>query len=127
MVDGGYFTLPVAVIEGVEVQPIILCNQAFPRMTNLIKPFLNALPNTEKATFNYNLSRTRRIVENTFGRLKARFRYPAARNRESQPYRRLGSAQVGVAVGLLVVVGRCFVGGVAAGCLGVGCCFAEPP
>ncbi|KAH7968665.1 uncharacterized protein LOC119382032 [Rhipicephalus sanguineus] len=55
MVDGGYFQLPVAVIEGVEVQPIILCDQAFPLTTNLLKPFPNASPNKEEASFNYNL------------------------------------------------------------------------
>ncbi|KAL1476754.1 hypothetical protein MTO96_036276 [Rhipicephalus appendiculatus] len=75
MFDGGYFKLPVALIEGVEVEPITLCDQAFPLMTNLLKPFPNALLNTQQATFNYNLSRTRRIVENAFGRLKARFRW----------------------------------------------------
>lgn len=71
----GHFGLPVAVIEGVEVQPIILCDQAFPLSTNLLKPFPNALPRTRETSFNYNLSRRRRIVENAFGRLKERFRF----------------------------------------------------
>ncbi|XP_075559184.1 uncharacterized protein LOC142590668 [Dermacentor variabilis] len=75
LVEGAYFSLPVALIEDVEVKPIILCDQAFPLTTNLLKPFSNALPDTHEAAFNYNLSRTRRIVENAFGRLKARFRF----------------------------------------------------
>lgn len=75
LVEGGHFASPVAVIEGVEVQPIILCDQAFPLSTNLLKPYANALPDTPERSFNYNLSKTRRIVENAFGRLKARFRF----------------------------------------------------
>lgn len=55
--------------------PIILCDQAFPLSENMQKPYANAFPGTPEAAFNYNLSKTRRIVENAFGRLKARFRF----------------------------------------------------
>lgn len=74
-VESNGFQRPLALIEGAHVPPIILCDQAFPLMLNLMKPFANATSGTREAVFNYNLSRTRRVVENAFGRLKARFRF----------------------------------------------------
>lgn len=65
-------------IEGVRVPPLVLCDQAFPLSGNLIKPFANAAGPYE-AAFNYQLSRTERIVEHAFGWLKARFRYTMKR------------------------------------------------
>ncbi|KAH7985641.1 hypothetical protein HPB49_026330 [Dermacentor silvarum] len=53
-----------------------ICNQAFPLTVNLIKPFSHrAQLNDEQRLLNYNLSKARRIAENAFGRLKARFRF----------------------------------------------------
>ncbi|XP_064461857.1 uncharacterized protein LOC135372063, partial [Ornithodoros turicata] len=75
LVNGDHFRSPVTIIEETSVAPIILCDQAFPLTANLMKPFANASKDTPEAAFNYNLSKTRRIVENTFGRLKARFRF----------------------------------------------------
>lgn len=75
LVDGDHFRSPVVVIEGTAVEPVILCDQAFPLTTHLLKPYANASSETREASFNYNLSKTRRIAENAFGRLKARFRF----------------------------------------------------
>ncbi|CAN7948745.1 unnamed protein product, partial [Ixodes pacificus] len=75
LVDSAQFQSPTVAIEGTAIAPIILCDQAFPLTTNLLKPFASATSETREAVFNYNLSKTRRIVENAFGRLKARFRF----------------------------------------------------
>ncbi|XP_077485790.1 uncharacterized protein LOC144096777 [Amblyomma americanum] len=75
LIENGTFSSPMAMIEGTSVPPILLCDQAFPLSPNLQKPFPNAQPGSSEAVFNYNLSKTRRIVENGFGRLKARFRF----------------------------------------------------
>lgn len=77
-IESDYFQSPLSVIEGVPVPPLVLCDQAFRLSANLIKPFANAA-GPHEAAFNYQLSRTRRIVENAFGRLKARFRYTMKR------------------------------------------------
>lgn len=74
-VQSAHFKSPTATIEGAVVGPLILCDQAFPLTENLVKPYPNAGSGTSEAAFNYNLSKTRRVVENAFGRLKARFRY----------------------------------------------------
>ncbi|XP_064468466.1 uncharacterized protein LOC135379146 [Ornithodoros turicata] len=75
LVNGDHFRSPVTIIEETPVPPIILCDQAFPLTANLMKPFANASKDTPEAAFNYNPSKTRRIVENAYGRLKARFRF----------------------------------------------------
>ncbi|XP_050028799.1 uncharacterized protein [Dermacentor andersoni] len=74
MVEGPLFQAPTATISGVVVPPLILCDQAFPLTSNLMKPFKSFGENDLHRSYNYNLSRSRRIVENAFGRLKARFR-----------------------------------------------------
>lgn len=79
LVEGAHFKTHQAIIEGTRVAPIILCDQAFPLAQNLMKPYANPQDGTPQKVFNYNLSRTRRIVENAFGRMKARFQFVAKR------------------------------------------------
>lgn len=63
------------VVEGVTVKPVLLADKAFALQVHIMKPFPNAgPPDSPTAVFNYHLCRARRIVENAFGRLKARFR-----------------------------------------------------
>ena len=42
-------------------------DDAFPRRTNLLKPFSKRNLSLEEKVFNYRLSRARRVVENAFG------------------------------------------------------------
>ncbi|KAH6945500.1 hypothetical protein HPB50_008790 [Hyalomma asiaticum] len=63
------------VLAGVKVEPLLLADQAFPLQTHIMKLYPNAgPPGSPTAVFNYHLSSARRVVENAFGRLKARFR-----------------------------------------------------
>uniref|UniRef100_G3MTI8 DDE Tnp4 domain-containing protein n=1 Tax=Amblyomma maculatum TaxID=34609 RepID=G3MTI8_AMBMU len=63
------------VVAGVTVEPLLLADQAFPLQNHIMKPFPNpGPPGSPTGVFNYHLCRARRIVENAFGRLKARFR-----------------------------------------------------
>lgn len=69
------FSEPAKQIEGEQVGAIILCDQAFPLTSHLMKPYPNRSTSEETVRhFNYTLSKARRVVENAFGRLKARFR-----------------------------------------------------
>ncbi|CAN7949776.1 unnamed protein product, partial [Ixodes pacificus] len=52
LVDGDHFRSPVLVIEGTVVEPVILCDQAFPLTTHLLKPYANASSETREASFN---------------------------------------------------------------------------
>ncbi|KAH6940609.1 hypothetical protein HPB50_003009 [Hyalomma asiaticum] len=70
----------IKMLRGVAVPPLVLCDQAFPLTPNLIKPFGHNGPlRAEQKNFNYHISRVRRVVENAFGRLKARFRFTSKR------------------------------------------------
>lgn len=62
-------------ISGVSVPIFLLGDSAFKMSCRLIKPYPYSLElNEHQISFNRQLSRARRVVENVFGHLKARFR-----------------------------------------------------
>ena len=61
-------------IEDVEVPVHLIGDSAFPLLATLMKPYSSSATMSDEETFDYRLSRARRVVENAFGRLKARFR-----------------------------------------------------
>lgn len=75
VLDSALFKMGMKTIEGVAVGPVLLADQAFPLQCNLMKPFPHpGFPGSPSEAFNYSLSSARRVVENAFGRMKARFR-----------------------------------------------------
>lgn len=62
-------------ICGTQVPVLIIGDSAFKFSPTLMKPYpFSTSASLEQQTFNYNLSKARRVVENAFGHLKARFR-----------------------------------------------------
>nr|CAI5842494.1 unnamed protein product [Callosobruchus analis] len=67
---------PPATLPGLqaEVPYVIIADEAFPLMKNLMKPYPGRELSPEAKIFNYRLSRARRMVESAFGILANRFR-----------------------------------------------------
>ncbi|XP_055918512.1 putative nuclease HARBI1 [Eupeodes corollae] len=60
---------------GVDVPVVLIGDSAFRFSESLMKPFpFSTAATAEEKNFNYSLSKCRRVVENCFGHLKARFR-----------------------------------------------------
>ena len=69
---GGYES---RVIEGVRVSPFSIGDSAYPLLPWLMKPFVHGAElSEEQKLFSYRMSCARIVVENAFGRLKARWR-----------------------------------------------------
>lgn len=57
-----------------ELPYVFVADEAFTLRTNLLKPYSQKELTNQRRIFNYRLSRARRVIENTFGILTARFR-----------------------------------------------------
>ncbi|XP_038053730.1 protein ANTAGONIST OF LIKE HETEROCHROMATIN PROTEIN 1-like [Patiria miniata] len=78
---GQLFPPTTRMIEGVVVPIVILADSAYPLLPWVMKPYLdNGALTRDMKTFNYRLSRARMVTENTYGRLKGRWRILMKRN-----------------------------------------------
>ena len=72
--SGEWLSHPPRLIEGVQVKPYLVADAAFPLSQTCMKCYEDS-GSTQgcKRSFNYSLIRTRRVVEQAFGRLKGRW------------------------------------------------------
>ena len=75
-----WLNAPPQTINGVDVLPYLVADSAFALSTYITKCYSNQTLTDEQYTFNYRVIRTRRVVEQAFGRLKGRFRILAHNN-----------------------------------------------
>lgn len=62
-------------ISGINVPVLLIGDSAFRLSRNMMKPYpFSVFQDDQKQTFNYIHAKNRRVVENAFGHLKARFR-----------------------------------------------------
>ncbi|XP_044764699.1 putative nuclease HARBI1 isoform X1 [Coccinella septempunctata] len=59
---------------GIEMPYVFVGDEAFPLTTNLMRAYPQSKLSESRRLYNYRLSRARRVVENAFGILAARFR-----------------------------------------------------
>lgn len=75
--ENGTLRLPASCKTDISNGPlpyVFIGDEAFAMRDNFLKPFGQKELNKERRIFNYRLSRARRIIENTFGIMVARFR-----------------------------------------------------
>ena len=70
-----YLTCPLSLPGTDLVQPyVFVADDAFPMRTNLVKPYSKRKLSNKMLITNYRISRARRVIENSFGIMAARFR-----------------------------------------------------
>ena len=71
--NGEWLSHPPKMLGGVNVKPYIVADAAFPLSATVMKCY-DANQPSQRRSFNYSLIRTRRVVEQAFGRLKGRWK-----------------------------------------------------
>ena len=71
--EGEWLSCPPERIEGVLVKPFVVADAAFPLEPTCLKCY-DSVHSAQQYSFNYSLIRTRRVVEQAYGRLKGRWK-----------------------------------------------------